>query len=479
MSSLLPIVPIPGELSARATFSRRQLAAMLAVLALFCLGLLVMHLLALQVVIAAAIAAYVAIAVYKIYVLFVAVRRGTPDFPTIQSASLPLYTILVPLYHEAAVLPGLLDALGKLDYPRDRLEVLLLLEEDDVETSRACAALSLPGYTRALVVPQGYPKTKPRACNEGLAAAHGEYLVIYDAEDRPDPDQLRKALAAFANARSNVVCQQAKLAYYNQRQNILTRMFTIDYANWFEGILPGLTWLEAPIPLGGTSNHFRTDKLRELGGWDPYNVAEDADLGIRLARRGYQTAMFESVTWEEANSKLKSWIKQRSRWTKGYMQTFLVHTRHPRRLWRDLGAMNCWRFVILVAGTWFAGLVNPVFWALGFAYYATRSTAIEALFLTPVYYLGLFCLIIGNFIFIYMNVYTAVKWGYDGLAKWAMLTPIYWILHSVAAYMALYELIVRPHHWQKTTHGLASQAQKQQVDLAAAVATIATTKPGT
>jgi cellulose synthase/poly-beta-1,6-N-acetylglucosamine synthase-like glycosyltransferase len=183
--------------------------------------------------------------------------------------------------------------------------------------------------------------------------------------------------------------------------------------------------------------------------------------------------MFDSVTWEEANSRLLSWIRQRSRWTKGYMQTFLVHTRQPIQLWRDLGALNCVSFTALIAGTWFASLLNPFFWAFGIIYYTTRSTAIEALFVTPVYYLGLACLLIGNFIFIYMNMFTAVRWGYAGLAKWALLTPLYWVLHSVASYLALYELIVRPHHWQKTTHGLSSQALNTRVELAAATAAVA------
>lgn len=458
MSVRAPIAPIAADETAQQTVTRQQARVFAAAGMLFLLGLVTVRLLALQIVVGLAILSYVFIVVYKLGVLYTSVREGTPTYDPVQGDDLPVYSILVPLYHEANVLPGLLRALGDLDYPPDKLDVLFLLEEDDQETLDACLAIGLEPHVRVAVVPQGYPKTKPRACNHGLALSRGEYVVIYDAEDRPEPAQLRKALAAFATVPAEVVCLQAKLAYYNQRQNVLTRMFTIDYAHWFEAILPGLTRLHAPIPLGGTSNHFRADALRALGGWDPYNVAEDADLGIRLVRRGYRAEIFESVTWEEANSEVRSWIKQRSRWTKGYMQTFLVHTRHPVVLWREIGPLNVWRFVTLVAGTWLAALLNPIFWVLGIAYYTTRSTAIEALFVTPVYYLGLFCLLAGNFIFVYMHVYTAVKWGYDGLAKWALLTPFYWILHSIAAYLALYELITKPHHWQKTTHGLAPQA---------------------
>jgi len=463
--SLVPIEPsggqlaLPEDLSAHRTFTRRQLIALVILLLLLLIGLAFSVAGALAVLVSLAIVAYVVEGGYKMYALYLAARYGTPTHPPLPAdAVLPRYTVLVPLYREAAILPGLVEALNGLDYPPEQMEVFLLLEENDEETIRACQTYPLPDHIRPLIVPEGYPKTKPRACNHGLAMATGEYLVIFDAEDRPEPDQLRKALAAFAASGPHVVCQQAKLGYYNSRQNVLTRFFTLDYATWFDGILPGLTRLQAPIPLGGTSNHFRMAALRALGGWDPYNVAEDADLGIRLTRGGYKTSTIDSTTWEEANSRVLSWIRQRSRWIKGYMQTTLVHTRHPRLLWRQLGAAHTLSFAAMIVGTPLAGLLNPVFWTLGVVYYTTRSTAIEALFPTPIYYMGLACLLVGNFAFIYANVFTAVRWGYDHLVLWAILVPLYWILLSIASYMALYELITRPHHWQKTTHGLASAA---------------------
>ncbi|HZS88280.1 MAG TPA: glycosyltransferase family 2 protein [Chloroflexota bacterium] len=461
--------PLPDDESARRTLTRGQTALLILVVALIALGAAFWRLPTIQALIALAIIGYVVSSAYKMYVLYRATRHGTPWYAPVQTRDedLPRYTILIPLYREAEVITGLLDALRALDYGHEKLEVLFLMEEDDEETIAAFGQHRIPPYVRAVIVPEGYPKTKPRACNYGLAASTGDYLVIYDAEDRPEPDQLRKALAAFAAAPPEVVCQQAKLGYYNQRQNILTRFFTIDYANWFDGILPGLTWLQAPIPLGGTSNHFRVDVLRELGGWDAFNVAEDADLGIRLFRHGYRTAIFDSVTWEEANSRVRSWLRQRSRWVKGYMQTFLVHSRHPRLLRRQLGTANTLSFLVVVGGTPAAMLLNPIFWALGIVYYITRSTRIEALFPAPIYYMGLACLLVGTFVFVYMNVFTAVRWGYDDLAKWALLTPLYWVLLSAATYMALYDLIVRPHHWQKTTHGLAPIASISAAELLA------------
>ena len=213
-----------------------------------------------------------------------------------------------------------------------KLQVLLLMEADDDETIAAAKAARPPDHVRFVVVPAGGPQTKPKACNVGLALAEGEFLVIYDAEDRPEPGQLREVVARFLETPDDVVCLQARLNYFNARENLLTRMFTLEYSFWFDDMLPGLDAMRLPIPLGGTSNHFRVSALRELGGWDPYNVTEDADLGVRAAAEGKTVGIIESTTWEEACSEWKAWIRQRTRWIKGYMVTALVHMRRPRQL---------------------------------------------------------------------------------------------------------------------------------------------------
>lgn len=257
------------------------------------------------------------------------VEQVTDDeVAALTDAELPHYSILVPVYKEAGIVGLLMRNLAALDYPREKLEILLLLEEDDPETLEAALAAAPPDIVRVVVVPHSLPKTKPRACNVGLAFARGEFVVIYDAEDRPEPDQLKKALIAFRKGGDDLVCVQAALNYFNARENLLTRMFTLEYSSWFDYTLAGLDKLRLPIPLGGTSNHFRTDMLRELGGWDPFNVTEDADLGIRASARGFRVAVVNSTTFEEANMAVGNWLRQRSRWIKGYMQTVLVHTRH-------------------------------------------------------------------------------------------------------------------------------------------------------
>src|SRR6185437_3407443 len=231
----------------------------------------------------------------------------------------PSYTILCPLYQETAVVPQFVKAMKALDYPHDKLQVLFLTEEDDRATRDAIVAMGLPSYFDIITVPDGQPRTKPRACNYGLKISTGDFVVIYDAEDVPDPLQLKKAVLTFALESDDVACVQAKLNFYNPKQNLLTRWFTTEYSLWFDLTLPGLQWARWALPLGGTSNHFRTAVLRQVGAWDPFNVTEDCDLGLRLAHYHLRTVMLDSTTMEEANSDVKNWLRQRSRWIKGYL----------------------------------------------------------------------------------------------------------------------------------------------------------------
>src|SRR5207247_7375152 len=224
------------------------------------------------------------------------------------------------------------------------------------------------------------PRTKPKACNYGLTLARGDLLTIYDAEDRPDPLQLRRAAVAFRRLDDPVACLQARLSYHNANQNMITRWFTAEYLTWFGGLLPALVEQGAPVPLGGTSMHIRTDVLRMIGAWDPYNVTEDADLGLRLHRLGYRTHVLDSTTYEEATSDFVNWVKQRSRWYKGYMQTWLVHSRHPRRLWKELGPTGFLSFHLTIGATPLVPLINPIFWLLTLLWTVGHFPFIETLF---------------------------------------------------------------------------------------------------
>jgi len=378
------------------------------------------------------------------------------DLAALKDSELPRYTVLVPAYKEANVVAKVIGNLDKLDYPKEKLDLILLLEEDDEETMQAVRDAHPPATVTVITVPDSQPKTKPKACNVGLAFARGEFLVIYDAEDEPEPDQLKKAVAAFRRGDSRLVCVQAALNYWNADENALTRMFTLEYSFWFDYMLPGLDRLKLPIPLGGTSNHFRTAALRRIGGWDPYNVTEDADLGIRVSALGGTVGVINSTTFEEANRAYGNWIRQRSRWIKGYLQTTLVHLRDPVGLVRVAGPVRAAAFMLLVGGTPLTFLATPPLIVAFAASLLIDPASLEPFFPGWVLYVSVFNLLVGNALMIYLTMMGAFKRRSFPLVSWAVLNPLYWLLHSVASYKAIWQLAVRPHYWEKTTHGLST-----------------------
>lgn len=376
----------------------------------------------------------------------------------LRDGDLPRYTVLVPVYKEANIVSQLIGNLGGLDYPTHLLEVFILVEEDDLDTQAAALAANPPPHFQIVVVPPGGPKTKPKACNVGLEFATGEFLVIYDAEDRPDPDQLKKAVAAFRAAGDDLVCVQAALNYFNSTENILTRMFTLEYSFWFDYMLPGLERARLPIPLGGTSNHFRVAGLRELGGWDPFNVTEDADLGIRATAVGKRVGVINSTTFEEANTSVPNWIRQRSRWIKGYLQTTLVHLRHPVRLVRVAGVRQALSFLFLVAGTPATFLAVPLLYALFATSLVLPPGTLASLFPGWAMWVSLANLGVGSALMVQLSMMGALKRSRFDLVLWGLANPVYWMLHSVAAYKGLWQLITKPHYWEKTNHGLTTMS---------------------
>ena len=369
----------------------------------------------------------------------------------------PRYTILCPLYKEMRVFSQFLKAMNKLEYPHDKLQIMLLLEEDDIETIQEVRKLTLPSYFEVVIVPDSKPKTKPKACNYGLLKATGEYIVVYDAEDVPDIRQLKKSVLGFKKAGPKTVCIQAKLNFYNPHQNLISKIFTSEYSMWFELVLTGLQSIHAPIPLGGTSNHFRKKDLLKLKGWDSFNVTEDCDLGIRLVKQGYQTAIIDSLTLEEANSNASNWFEQRTRWIKGYMQTYLVHMRRPQEFVNSWKEPHLFTFQLIVGGKVLSMLINPIMWTITISYFAFRAhvgPTIESLFPNSILYMALLSISVGNFLYLYYYIIGCAKHGHFGLVKYAFLVPLYWLAMSVAAWVALYRLIAKPHYWSKTRHGL-------------------------
>jgi glycosyltransferase XagB len=381
--------------------------------------------------------------------------QAAHDFPADQ---LPTYTVLVPAYGEPEVFGQLVTNLRALDYPTDKIEIMLLLEADDKETIAAAKdAVGNALDFQIVLVPPAQPRTKPKALNYGLIRATGDLVAIFDAEDRPDVLQLRKAAIALSSAPPEVACVQAKLGFFNPNQNLLTRWFTLDYRLWFSELLPGLAQLNAPIPLGGTSNHFRRSVLVEVGAWDAFNVTEDADLGIRLYRLGYRTGVVDSVTLEEANSDFVNWIKQRSRWYKGYGQTLLVHLRDPRSFRRDVGLRSMLLTCLFIGGTPLLAVLNPFFWTCVLVWFLFQPHFFLTVLPTLTYFLGLISWVAGNAVMLYTWLIGARRTE-DRLVLAAILSPLYWVMMSVAALKGALQLIVAPSFWEKTQHGLDTEA---------------------
>lgn len=395
--------------------------------------------------------------------------KPVPAFRRKPDDELPVYTLIVPLRRERRVLARLIRALEAIDYPKTKLQVMLVLEEDDAEMAAAMAETRLPPHVEAIVAPSGEPRTKPRALNVALPLARGAFVAVYDAEDVPDPNQLRLAVATFMRAPPEVACLQARLVIDNTADNWLTRLFTIEYATLFDVINPGLAALDLPVTLGGTSNHFRTAVLQELHGWDAWNVTEDADLGMRLALAGYCVRDLPSATLEEAPSTWASWLNQRTRWMKGFMQVVVTHSRRPLGALRALGPVRFFAAVAMTLGTVVTALGYPVFTAASLmALYegawleagppleAIRSAAAITLFAA-----GLVAMIVPA-------VVALGRRRWLGLLVLVPLLPLYYGLISIAAWRALLELVRDPFSWHKTEHGLARTSRSGLLTDAAA-----------
>jgi glycosyltransferase XagB len=387
--------------------------------------------------------------------------KGRAVQPLLDDA-LPVYTVLVPLFREISVLQRLVQSLTSLDYPRGKLDIKIILEEADRPMQMAVRALDLPSYFDIVIVPRGKPQTKPRALNYAMQFSRGTLATIYDGEDIPQSNQLRLAAARFAHADDDMACLQASLDFFNPSENFLSQHFTAEYAALFRVVLPTLAAYGLPLPLGGTSNHFRVSALQAVGFWDAFNVAEDADLGIRLARHGYKTGILESTTFEEANTQLGNWMKQRRRWLKGYLQTWLVHNRNPLLVMRELGMTGYAALQVITLGIFASALLHPVLlvsalWNFLPHRLAEMTSSFAGSMMSGA---SLVILVAG-----YASAMAASKAGLAkvGVLGWSRVLatiPFYWLLVSAAAWMALWDFIVAPFHWHKTRHGLSREHRK-------------------
>jgi cellulose synthase/poly-beta-1,6-N-acetylglucosamine synthase-like glycosyltransferase len=383
--------------------------------------------------------------------------KNSIAYPILSDAELPTYSVIVPIYKEGKIFPELKYYLEHINYPIHKLDIILLLEADDKRTLKIVQKhlrRGNPYDIKQLIIPPTQPRTKPKAMNVALNYIKGKYFVIFDAEDRPDPEQLKKAASYFAILPKTVGALQAKLSYHNTAKTyFLTRMFTLEYEIWFNHFLQGLVSLKLPIPLSGTSTHMRTSDILKIGGWDAYNVTEDCDLGIRLNAAGYQTAILDSVTHEEAVSKIPIWIKQRTRWMKGYLQTLITHLRNPIHAYHIFGLYRLLGIYAIVGGQVFSALLYPACWIFyGFSW-LNIGNAVSTM--PPLLTLFLDGLMLTGFLLpITQASMTAIKTGKNYyLILFAMLYPLYWLLAAYAAYRSIWQLIRCPFKWEKTPHG--------------------------
>jgi glycosyltransferase XagB len=398
-------------------------------------------------------------------------RLPQPELRRLPDRQLPVYTVIAALYREAKSVAPLMQAIDAFDYPREKLQVILAIEPNDLATRAAIARLGPMPHVQVLIAPSIGPKTKPKALNCALPFARGSFTAVFDAEDRPDPGQLRAALDAFRSQGADVACAQASLCIHNNEDSWLTQMFAAEYAGQFDVFLPGLAAMRMPLPLGGSSNHFRTSILREVGGWDAWNVTEDADLGFRLARFGYRSVTFESTTHEEAPIRFAAWLHQRSRWMKGWMQTWSVHMREPRRLWREAGPRGFLTLNIIVGGNVLTAFAYPILVVELAAYLLTKGAGGTQnwLFTDSLAPLHVATIAAG--------LLSTVLIGLMGLAQrghlrrgWVLaLTPLYWACLSIAAWRALWQLWSDPYCWEKTEHGLTQSRPSTETPRAQAM----------
>ena len=398
--------------------------------------------------------------VFKFFVIFKAMQYPLTDFTkeeidALTDEELPVYTVFVPLREEAEVMEQIVAAMQSLDWPEEKMNLLITVEVYDKDTIEAIERVGIPESWGVVVLPDTQPKTKPKAMNCAFLEAKGEFSVIYDAEIIPDPDQLKKAYLAFKKY-PEIAAFQTRLDHYNVDQNVLTKLFNTEFSFHYDMFLPGLQRFNFPIPLSGHSVHFRTHALKEVGAWDPYNVAEDCEIGMRMFRYGYRTGIINSLSREEAAADLMGWIKQRTRWMKGFIQTSVVHLRYPMALKRDLGS---WRdffaFMILVPGTVLLNLLNFVTVGILILWFATGAEFIQKMYPLGILYIANTAAIIGGFTFMYLNLVALYRRDRFHLVKYFFLTPFYWFLLALATARAVWQLrdAKSAHKWEKTTHG--------------------------
>lgn len=359
--------------------------------------------------------------------------------------SLPYISLLIPLYREADIMAQMQQSLAHINYPANRLEALILVEPDDLETQSAFHTIDWADFVRLIVLPDGTPRTKPRALNCGLSCASGEIIGVLDAEDVVHPDQLLDAATQFSYHDDSLGAVQAPLVIRPQSARLMHHLFALEYLIQFHFILPALIFLRMPIPLSGTSNYFRRAALIKTLGWDSYNLTEDADLGLRLYRNGYHIRLLTRPTYECAPDTWRDWFFQRTRWFTGHLQTLLVHARCPRAIIKDIGTLR----VIAIFGI----LVSRLLY--GPTHSALLIFALSDPHMMSTSLIHSFSGQIAILIYLAMTICVVLTTRVEHILALITIIPalaLYWMLHIFPLGLAVVHILKRNHVWYKTPH---------------------------
>lgn len=397
-----------------------------------------------------------------IMTLFFNSKKNLPDiqpYLDVAASDLPTYSVLIPLRNEVGLVDQLVVAMDRIDYPKSKIDVLFVVEDSSADTLASLEIACESKPYKIIAVPPSEPATKPKALDFAISFARGEHIVVFDAEDIPHPQQLRWAAAHFM-ARPGTDCFQADLVIDNGATSFLSAMFAGEYAGLFGVYLPMLARLDLPLPLGGTSNHFRRRALLEVGVWDAHNVTEDADLGMRLSRMRYKcetlTPSPASRTHEDAPTQLRVWLHQRTRWLKGWMVTLIVHNQNPLELLADLGLRRFIFFQLLI-GSMVLSMPLHMFSAI---FIATKWIFVPDYFsqLNLISLVNMFFLLVGHASIVLMNILGLIRLRHYPLIPFQLLQPLYWLVVSFAAVRAAIQLRTSPFKWEKTPHQTAQKS---------------------
>lgn len=407
---------------------------------------------------------YLTILTFKVLMLGRSVRANArvitqADLDALSYDELPVVSVFIPLYHENEIIPQIFRYITDFDYPQDKLDIIFILESTDTETAKAFIDMHPPAHFKALLSPDVEPKTKPKAMNVAFKEARGDVLVIFDAEVLPERDQIKRAVATFKRF-PEAKYLHTRMDVYNAEENWITKLYTAEFCYFYHYLMPGLIESKYPVPISGHSTYFRKEVIEKVGAWDAYNVAEDCDIGIRIYRKGFGSgAMLDSHTWEQSTTTIPTWVRQRTRWIQGFIQTSMVQLRYPLLLKRELGSWkNFLVFLFLVPGNVVLNMLNMFQWVMFIIWNTTHAPFLQVAYSGIVLYLATTCFLVGNFLFTFFSMYGLYERKHFRIVPWATLSFAYWIMLGIATFRAALHLFLHPHKWDHTKHSAVKHA---------------------